>query len=156
MNRERIKKLGTNPPNGNDAYAILGTIFDWIEENENREPLIAAEILGLLRDLGFCVCTTKYGCVVCGGRSKGVGRNQFENNYTPEDEEPKTVPLKLGVGGPIIGTATIGEDGIAIGEITDENFKRHLNPHGAMLSFGVPKISQQQDEMDVPYGRPPE
>lgn len=33
MNRQRIKSLGTDPLNGNDAYGILGTVFDWIEED---------------------------------------------------------------------------------------------------------------------------
>lgn len=34
MERERIKSLGSSPLNGNDAYAILGIVFDWIEGDE--------------------------------------------------------------------------------------------------------------------------
>lgn len=31
MNPERIRKMGSIPLNGNDAVAILGVVFDWIE-----------------------------------------------------------------------------------------------------------------------------
>lgn len=64
----------------------------------------------------------------------GVPRNVFEQN-----DDPRTVPLKMGVGGPVVGTATVDKDGnVTITEITDEDVKRKLNPHGAMLSFGLP------------------
>ena len=35
MDRERIKEhiLGSQPLNGNDAYAVLGIVFDWMEKN---------------------------------------------------------------------------------------------------------------------------
>lgn len=80
MNRDRIKKLGTHSPNGNDAYDILGTVFDWIEEKEAQAPDLTNELLGRLRDFGYCACSTEYGCVVCGGT-----RNAFENNEIPEE-----------------------------------------------------------------------
>lgn len=67
--------------NGNFALAVMeiekatpsvGTamaaVFDWIERNEKSNPPVAKELLGILRDLGHCACTTKFGCVVCGGK----------------------------------------------------------------------------------------
>jgi hypothetical protein len=75
MNRERIKHQGTEPLNGNDAYAVLGIVFDWIEEAESDrvspllEPAVgdSAELLDRLRKSGYCGCTTEFGCVACGG-----------------------------------------------------------------------------------------
>jgi hypothetical protein len=32
MDRERIKHQGPQPLNGNDAYTVLGIVFDWLEE----------------------------------------------------------------------------------------------------------------------------
>lgn len=79
-----------------------------------------------------------FGCSACKGR-QNVGRNQFENNYNPEDKEPKEVPLKLGIGGPVIGTATVDKDGnVAIGEITDENLKKKLQGDLGSLSLLLP------------------
>ena len=79
MNRERIHKQGSDPLNGNDAFAVLGIVFDWIEEKENKalapliEPVLAPpdELLDLLREAGYCGCTTEFGCIACGG-SKGT------------------------------------------------------------------------------------
>lgn len=38
----------------------------------------------------------------------------------------KTVPLTWGIGGPVIGTATIDENGLAMGEIEDPEVVRKL------------------------------
>lgn len=64
-------------------------------------------------------------------------RNVFENHKKEETEpERPTVPLRLGVGGPVIGTAVVDEDGnVSIGEITDENLKRKLQ--GDLGSFSI-------------------
>lgn len=60
MNRDRIKSLGSEPINGNDAYAILGIVFDWIEGKKNGafSPLIQTmaspdELEELLREAGY-------------------------------------------------------------------------------------------------------
>lgn len=52
MNRERIHHLGSQPLNGNDAYSVLGIIFDWIEEQPEGDP-DAAEVLERLRKAGY-------------------------------------------------------------------------------------------------------
>ena len=67
MERERIHHMGTEPLNGNDAYAVLGTVFDWIEEQEIT-PSDSNELLDRLRRIGYCVCTTEFGCAACNGR----------------------------------------------------------------------------------------
>jgi len=67
MERERIHHMGAQPLNGNDAYAVLGTVFDWIEEQET-DPSDFSELLDRLRRIGYCVCTTEFGCAACGGR----------------------------------------------------------------------------------------
>lgn len=79
MNRERIHTQGSHPVNGNDALSILGIVFDWIGEKENEalapliEPAVGdpAELLDLLRDAGYCCCTTIHGCKACGGMRSG-------------------------------------------------------------------------------------
>lgn len=38
----------------------------------------------------------------------------------------KTVPLTWGIGGPVIGTATIDENGLAMGEIEDSEVVRKI------------------------------
>lgn len=74
MNRDRIKSQGTDPLNGNDCYAVLGIVFDWIEEKENeayafdRPEGYVEELLDLLRNAGYCGCSTPYGCIACKGR----------------------------------------------------------------------------------------
>lgn len=68
-------------------------------------------------------------------------RNVFENHDEDEniDQEPRTVPLKLGVGGPVIGTATVDKDGnVTIGEITDPAVKQALQHPGALYSLADP------------------
>ena len=40
MDRERIHHRGSQPLNGNDAYTVLGIVFDWIEEVEQGTPLL--------------------------------------------------------------------------------------------------------------------
>lgn len=32
MDRERITRMGSQPMNGDDAFAVLGIVFDWAEE----------------------------------------------------------------------------------------------------------------------------
>lgn len=63
-------------------------------------------------------------------------RNEFEQNI-PIDEEPKEVPLTLGVGGPVIGTAKVNADGTVSGEIdiTDERLRKKLQ--GDLSSFAI-------------------
>lgn len=69
MKRERIHYMGSQPLNGNDAYAILGTLFDWIEELESQGNPLPKDLLDRLRQLGYCICTTEFGCASCGGRN---------------------------------------------------------------------------------------
>jgi hypothetical protein len=54
--------------NGNDAYAVLGTVFDWVEEQSDS---LSLELLDRLRQIGYCMCTTEFGCAACGGRNYG-------------------------------------------------------------------------------------
>lgn len=70
MNRERIHHSGSQPMNGNDAYAVLGIVFDWMEEKTSPTP---EDLLHQLRQAGYCACETEFGCVACGGR-KGKER----------------------------------------------------------------------------------
>ncbi|QJD49792.1 hypothetical protein SEA_CLUBPENGUIN_68 [Streptomyces phage ClubPenguin] len=78
MERERIHHQGTQPLNGNDAYSVLGIVFDWIEEVEKGTPLLEPDmgnvhqLLDELRRAGYCCCTTKFGCAACGGRNAGT------------------------------------------------------------------------------------
>ena len=52
--------------NGNDAYAVLGIVFDWMEEQNG--PLGDQDmLLARLRQAGYCCCETEYGCIACGG-----------------------------------------------------------------------------------------
>ncbi|UQT02491.1 hypothetical protein SEA_ANNIHILUS_44 [Streptomyces phage Annihilus] len=66
-----------------------------------------------------------------------MSRNVFDQ--TPE-EEPETyeVPLRMGIGGPVIGTAKVTKDGEVVGEvtITDEEAKKKLQPPA--YSFSLP------------------
>ena len=68
MERERIRHIGTQPLNGNDAYAVLGTVFDWIENNEDAPGDLPSKLLDELRQLGYCMCITEFGCAACMGR----------------------------------------------------------------------------------------
>lgn len=76
MERERIHHRGSQPLNGNDAYAILGIVFDFIEETERKTPLLEANmgntdaLLDELRRAGYCCCTTEFGCASCGGAGR--------------------------------------------------------------------------------------
>lgn len=53
-------------------------------------------------------------------------RNEFEQNVPVEDEEPREIPLTLGVGGPVVGTVRMTENGAVVGEITDEPLRKKL------------------------------
>lgn len=64
MERERIHHLGTQPLNGNDCYAVLGEVFDWIEEQVGSETG-SHELLDRLRHIGYFMCTTESECAVC-------------------------------------------------------------------------------------------
>lgn len=52
----------------------LGIVFSWIEEVEEKTPLLEPdmgnvhELLDNLRREGYCCCTTEFGCAACGGR----------------------------------------------------------------------------------------
>lgn len=50
----------------------------------------------------------------------------------------KTVPLTWGIGGPRIGTATIDENGLAMGEIEDPNIQRLLFGETSEISIHTP------------------
>ncbi|AWN06000.1 hypothetical protein SEA_RAVENPUFF_43 [Streptomyces phage RavenPuff] len=63
-----------------------------------------------------------------------VPRNEFEQNV-PIENEDKEVPLTLGVGGPVVGTAKVTKDGVVIGEITDDNLRKKLQ--GDLSSFAI-------------------
>jgi len=89
------KKLGTVPwcDGTADLYGqprpdvILEVVFDWIEENETRAPSLTGGLLHKLRELGYCACTTEFGCVVCGGTKKeieGPIREQRERPTHPD------------------------------------------------------------------------
>lgn len=113
----------------------------WLEAVEDKEPELTADLLDRLRKIGICFCTTEYGCVACGGQN-GDGmspRNVFENHKKEETEpEKSTVPLRLGVGGPVIGTAKVDKDGVSIGEITDPAVKQALAFPGGSFSLQDP------------------
>ena len=53
MERKRIKKLGTDPMNGNDAYMILGVVFDWIVGHHNTPSPDPEELQAQLANLGY-------------------------------------------------------------------------------------------------------
>jgi hypothetical protein len=82
LERDRIHHQGTQPLNGNDAYSVLGIVFDWIEESEAGTPLLEAptgnvhKLLDELRRAGYCCCTTEFGCAACGGKRGGSNDNQ--------------------------------------------------------------------------------
>lgn len=59
-----------------------------------------------------------------------MSRNVFDQS----GEEPKKVPLTLGVGGPVVGTAKI-VDGKVVGEISDETVLKKLQ--GDLSSFAI-------------------
>jgi len=89
-----------------------------------------------------------------------VSRNVFDQS----DEEPEIfeVPLTMEFGGPVVGTAKVDKNGVIYeGTITDEEVKRQMQPDIGSFSLSLPdpadryKVSRHQDEMDVPYGRPP-
>ncbi|AWN05211.1 hypothetical protein SEA_HOTFRIES_43 [Streptomyces phage HotFries] len=61
-------------------------------------------------------------------------RNEFEQNI-PIENEDKEVPLTLGVGGPVVGTAKVTKDGVVIGEITDDNLREKLQ--GTLNAFAI-------------------
>lgn len=79
MERERIHHMGSQPLNGNNAYSILGIVFDWIEKVEGDTPIMEPymgnvhELLDELRQAGYCCCTTEFGCAACVGRWKEFG-----------------------------------------------------------------------------------
>jgi len=61
-------------------------------------------------------------------------RNEFEQNIPLEEGSTEEVPLTLGVGGPVVGTAKI-VDGQVVGEITDEDLLKELQ--GDLSSFAL-------------------
>lgn len=50
----------------------------------------------------------------------------------------KTVPLTWGIGGPTIGTATIDENGLMMGEIENPDVKRLLFGETSAISVHTP------------------
>jgi hypothetical protein len=48
-----------------------------------------------------------------------------------------TMPLTYGVGGPVIGTASIDENGIIMAEIEDETIQRKFFVNSDSLSISV-------------------
>jgi len=79
MNPDRIKHRGVRVQlNGNDAYVVLGLVFDSIEEDVSSK-----ELLHRLRMFGYCACNTEFGCAACGGRFvvKDVDRYKVVNQY---------------------------------------------------------------------------
>jgi hypothetical protein len=137
----KIRYRGLELIPGSAVYPILEKLYDWIEWNERANPPIAEELLGLLRDLGFCFCTTVYGCVACNGGK--MPRNEFEQNI-PFNQDDNGVPLTLGVGGPVVGTAKVTEDGTVIGEITDETLRKKLQ--GNLTSFAIGRTPMETPE----------
>lgn len=53
----------------------------------------------------------------------------------------KTVPLKWGIGGPTIGTATIDENGLVMGEIENPDIQRLLFGETSALSVYTPNAT---------------
>lgn len=53
MERRRIKKMGTDPMNGNDAYAILGVVGDWIEGHHDTPSPDPGELQAELEAVGY-------------------------------------------------------------------------------------------------------
>lgn len=61
----RFRERGDNL-DGSDAKTILSIVFQWMDEQNGPLP-DHTELLHRLRSSGYCGCTTKYGCVACGG-----------------------------------------------------------------------------------------
>jgi hypothetical protein len=53
VDRKRIKKLGTFPMNGNDAYAILEIVFDWMEKHVDTPSPDPEELQAELKEAGY-------------------------------------------------------------------------------------------------------
>lgn len=53
----------------------------------------------------------------------------------------KTVPLTWGIGGPKVGTATIDENGLVMGEVENEDIKRLLFGETSALSVYTPNAT---------------
>ena len=53
------------------------------------------------------------------------------------NEPDKTVPLTRGIGGPVIGTASVAEDGTLTAEVTDPDAVEALRPAFSAFSIGT-------------------
>lgn len=53
MDREWIKSLGSQPLNGNDAYAALEVVFEWLEETKHWVGTQPSELENKLREAGY-------------------------------------------------------------------------------------------------------
>ena len=53
----------------------------------------------------------------------------------------KRIPLTLGIGGPVIGSGMVDENGLFMGEIDDIEITRELFPQDLSLSVYVPEKS---------------
>jgi len=51
----------------------------------------------------------------------------------------KRIPLRFGLGGPIIGSGIIDENGLFMAEIEDQNLVRELYPQDMSFSVDVPE-----------------
>lgn len=123
----KARYRGLELQSGSAVYPVLEVVSGWFEQRNGP-----ADLLHRLRQAGFCFCETMYGCIACKG-AHNVPRNEFEQNV-PLEEEGKVVPLTLGVGGPVVGTAKI-VNGQVVGEITDEDLVKQLQ--GDLSSFAI-------------------
>lgn len=140
---------GLQLQSGSPAYPVLKIAFDWMEEQNGPIRKQAANLLlHRLRQAGFCFCETMYGCVACKGEHN-MPRNEFEQNI-PVDDEEKEVPLTLGVGGPVIGTARVTKNGVVIGEITDDNLRKKLQGDLSAFSIGRDPADRYRVDSEEP------
>lgn len=66
-------------------------------------------------------------------------RNEFEQNVPVDEEETYEVPLKMGVGGPVIGTAKVTKDGVVKDTmITSDAVKKYITPGPSSFSIQDP------------------
>lgn len=60
-----------------------------------------------------------------------------ERSEGREELVPTSVPLTWGIGGPVIGTSTINQDGTGIAEVTDPRVLKMFDPGPLYLYLSI-------------------